>query len=214
MGRSSHWASSTITTTGARPADSLSKCRAASAIKNKSGAATSEMPKAALIASRCSGGSSSTRDRIGRSSCCKPANGRSVSDCTPAVLSTCMPRSIAMPHAAASSADFPTPASPRTTRDAPHSLTPSNRQVITSSSRARPIKHGACPLRIISSGLAKPVRQHTSRIKCPAAEPRSTPGDTPAPFLYVISHVGWGGPRPRNPAGGGVACGSAILHNS
>ena len=31
--------------------------------------------------------------------------------------------------------------------------------------------------------------------------------------LYVISHVGWGGPRPRSRAGGGMACGSAILDN-
>jgi hypothetical protein len=31
--------------------------------------------------------------------------------------------------------------------------------------------------------------------------------------LSVTSHVGWGGPRPRSRAGGGMACGSAILDN-
>ena len=92
--RSSQWASSTITRSGASAATSESEVehghRDPEVLGRRLVRRGRKRRRARLAAASRS---SLARSRTGRSSWCRPANGRCVSDCTPVVVSTAMPRS-------------------------------------------------------------------------------------------------------------------------
>jgi hypothetical protein len=123
-------------TAGARGRDRAeSRCGSvstASPTRNRSGAAPSRRPERDPSASRCGPGRPSRRSSSGAHSRCRPANASSISDSTPTALATCTPA--AAPTRYSSSADLPTPASPRTTSARPR---PDRRSPSRPSSAAR-----------------------------------------------------------------------------
>ncbi len=110
---------------------------------NVLGATGSSRPNAARRAARCEGSSCGIPSSTGRSSWCSPANGRCVSDCAPAVVSTSIPCSRARAATSASSDDLPMPASPRTTIALPFDPARWIRSSTSAISRSRPYRRVA-----------------------------------------------------------------------
>ena len=115
--RSSHCASSTRHTSGCSSAASASRVSVASATRNGSGAPPSlqaerDPQRLGLRRRQATPGRPAAARRAGAG----PANGSSISDCTPPVRATRQPS--AFPATYSSSADLPTPASPRSTSTA------------------------------------------------------------------------------------------------
>ena len=133
---SSHCASSTTHNSGRSSATSASNVSTASPTRNRSGAAPARSPNAISSASRCGPGRPSVRSSSGAHSTCKLANASSISDSTPTARATRI--SAAAPTTYSSSADLPTPASPRTTSARPHpDRRPSSRPSSAARSRCR-----------------------------------------------------------------------------
>jgi len=77
---SSHWASSTMQSTGRSVAAAASRLNTARPTRKRSGTVPDPRPKATSSAPRCGSGSS---PRSGAHNCCSPANASSMSDSTP-----------------------------------------------------------------------------------------------------------------------------------
>src|SRR5215475_2502025 len=134
---SSHCASSTTATTVRSSAASLSRLKVARKTANLSATEPSCSPNAPRSARACGAGNRSRYGSTGRSSRCNAANASGDSDSMPCVHNTCAPA--ARDDASDSSADLPTPGSPRTTTTPPRPAAASaNKASSRALSEARP----------------------------------------------------------------------------
>ena len=109
----SHCASSTTQKSGSSSAASARRPRTATPIRKRSSTEARDRPSAPASAAACGSARCTARSRIGWTSWCRPANASSDSASIPPARSTRIP--VACPSACPSSADLPTPGSPRTT---------------------------------------------------------------------------------------------------
>ena len=166
---SSQCASSIMHSSGCASAARESSVSVASPTRNISGGGPASWPKATRSAPRCGGGKSSSSDRHGTSSWCRPPNSMLISDSTPAMPQT--RRSGAAVTAYSSSVDLPTPGPPRSTSVPLKPLRTASR---TRSIAARSVRR---------SSSANSSRHRSSTRRGPAQSLRST-GDHRLPISY------------------------------